>query len=109
VIPHEIRPTSPSAYALHSRSLLLVFALNLLWAPRAHGWDVVDGPPTDKPAAWLILRGDTSVGQLTVGVSGEAEMDWGAPDQGGERHYEVPSHEDMRDCVTDLEDAVGLT
>jgi hypothetical protein len=46
---------------------------------------------------------------LTVGVSGEAEMDWGAPDQGGERHYEVPSHEDMRDCVTDLEDAVGLT
>jgi hypothetical protein len=79
------------------------------WEAAGIGWEVVDGPPTDKPAAWLILRGDTSVGQLTVWVSGEAEMDWGTPDSGCERHYDLDSLKAMRACVTDLEEAVGLT
>ena len=71
-------------------------------------WEVVHGPPTDKPAAWLILRGETSVGQLTVWVSGEAEMDWGTPEEGRERHYDLNSREALSACVTDLEDAVGV-
>ena len=70
---------------------------------------VVDGPPTDKPASWLILSGDTTIGQVTVWVSGEAEMDWGTPENGGERHYDLASRSALSACVTDLERAVGLT
>ena len=78
------------------------------WDASGAGWEVVDGPLTDKPACWLILSGNTTIGQLTVWVSGEAEMDWGTPDNGGERHYDLESREALNACVSDLERAVGL-
>jgi hypothetical protein len=79
------------------------------WEAAGVGWELFDGPPTDKPASWLILNGSTAVGQLTVWVSGEAEMDWGTPEDGGERHYDLDSREALNACVTDLEDQIGLS
>ncbi len=79
------------------------------WEAAGVGWKVVDGPLTDKPASWLVLNGSTAVGQLTVWVSGEAEMDWGTPDNGGERQNDLDSRESLSACITDLEEAVGLS
>ena len=78
------------------------------WEAAGVGWEVIDGPLTDKPASWLILSGSAAIGQLTVWVSGEAEMDWGTPDNGGERHYDLGTREALSACVSDLEGAVGL-
>ena len=79
------------------------------WAEAGALCEVVDGRLTDKPAAWLILSKDEITGQLTVWVSGEAEMDWGTPEHGDARHYDLDSLEDLRACVSDLENALGLT
>jgi hypothetical protein len=81
------------------------------WAEGGALCEVVDGPLTDKPAAWLILSKDEATGQLTVWVSGEAEMEWCTPEHGDgrHRHYDLDSLEDLRACVSDLEDALGLT
>ena len=78
------------------------------WEAAGIGWQVVNGPPTDKPASWLILSGQEVLGQVTVWVSGEAEMDWGTPEDGGERHYDLDSREALLACVEDLEGLVGL-
>jgi hypothetical protein len=78
------------------------------WESAEFTWEVVDGPPTDKPAAWLVLHGPQGSGQLTVWVSGEAELDWGTPTLGGERHYDLDSPESLAACVTDLEREMGL-
>jgi hypothetical protein len=79
-----------------------------LWEAAGVGWEVIDGPLTDKPASWLILSGNTTIGQLTVWVSGEAEMDWGTPDNGDQRLYDLDSREALSACVTDLERTIGL-
>lgn len=79
------------------------------WEAAGVGWEVVDGPATDKPASWLILSGHSTIGQVTVWVTGEAEMDWGTPHDGGERHYDLDSWESLNACITDLEGAMGLS
>lgn len=76
------------------------------WEDVGFGWEVVDGPLTDKPASWLVLSANAVLGQLTVWVSGEAEMDWGTPDNGGERHYDLDTRDDLSKCVDDLEAAL---
>jgi hypothetical protein len=78
------------------------------WETAGVGWKVVDGPMTDKQAAWLVLSGKRVIGQLTVWVSGEAETDWGTPESGGQRHYDLASRDALSACITDLERAVGL-
>lgn len=60
----------------------------------------------DKPASWLVLNANAALGQLTVWVSGEAQMDWGSPSDGGARHYDLASVDDLRRCVDDLEAAL---
>lgn len=76
------------------------------WTDDGLGWKIVDGPLTDKPASWLVLSANAVAGQLTVWVSGEAEMDWGTQDNGGERHYDLDSRDDLSQCVDDLEAAL---
>jgi hypothetical protein len=65
------------------------------WAETGVGWEIVDGPQTDKPASWLILSADGALGQLTVWVSGEADIECGTPSDGGERHYDVDSSDEV--------------
>ncbi|MGW5195184.1 hypothetical protein ACWEOO_38435 [Kribbella sp. NPDC004138] len=77
------------------------------WAEAGAVHEVVDGPLTDKPAAWLILSKDELAGQLTVWSSGEAEMQWGTLEHLDARHYDAV--EDLRTCVSDLEAALRLT
>ncbi len=81
---------------------------HLDWHNREVTWSVGHGPPTDKPAAWLVLRGSSGDGQLTVWVSGEAEMDWGNEHQTQARHYDLKTEADVRSAVRDLETAIGL-
>lgn len=68
----------------------------------------MEGPVTDEQASWLILSADDALGQLTVWVSGEAEMDWGTPDNGGTRHYDLESRRDLNRCVDELEAELRL-
>ena len=76
------------------------------WSKTGIEWQVVDGPLTDKPASWLVLSANAALGQLTVWVSGEAEMDWGSPSDGGARRYDLVSVDDLSHCVDDLETAL---
>jgi hypothetical protein len=76
------------------------------WAQTGIGWEIVDGPQADKPATWLILSANGALGQLTVWVSGEADIEWGTPSDGGERHYDVDSNDELSQCVDDLEAAL---
>lgn len=76
------------------------------WAGRGIVWEIVHGPLRDKPASWLVLNANAALGQLTVWVSGEAQMDWGSPSDGGARHYDLASVDDLRRCVDDLEAAL---
>ena len=48
------------------------------------------------------------LGQLTVWTSGEADMDWGTPDNGGSRHYDLESRDDLNRCLDDLEAELRL-
>ncbi|GAA3527043.1 hypothetical protein AFL01nite_04150 [Aeromicrobium flavum] len=73
------------------------------WRREEFGFEVLDGPITDKPASWLVLSLNGVLGQLTLWVSGEAEMDWGTPEDGGERHYDLGSSAELERCVDDLE------
>ncbi|MBF4162591.1 hypothetical protein [Nocardioides acrostichi] len=81
----------------------LVAARENRWQREGFEHEFADGPMTDKPASWLRLDLRGALGQLTVWVSGEAEMDWGMPDKGGERHYDLSSVGDLERCVDDLE------
>ena len=69
---------------------------------------VVDGSPTDKPAAWLTLDTAGASGQLILWVSGEAEMEWGTSAVDGQRHYDLDSASALRTCVDELESVLGL-
>lgn len=62
-----------------------------VWEQAGTRWEIVDGPLTEKPAAWLTLTSRDMVGCLIVWMSGEAEMEWGTPDRGGERHFDLDS------------------
>ena len=111
----EVVSKAPNSGTLVPVDLAL---LHLIVDERRGSWDeagvqaeVTNGPVTDKPAAWLVLNNNDKIGQLTVWVSGEAEMDWGnwgTPEDGGERHDDLGSADSLRACVTDLERAVGL-
>lgn len=86
----------------------IVVTRHLDWHNREVTWSVGHGPPTDKPAAWLVLSGRSGDGQLTVWVSGEAEMDWGDGQGTQARHYDLMTDADLLSAVRDLETAVGL-
>jgi hypothetical protein len=82
------------------------------WENSSVEWQMIDGPQTPKPAAWLQLRTDTAEGQLTAWVSGEAEMDWSIAKEAWTNHaphYDLESTADLRTCVDDLERNLGLT
>jgi hypothetical protein len=78
------------------------------WRSAGLTCELVKGRPTDKPASWLILSASDALGQLTVWATGEAEMDWGTPDNGGSRHYDLESRDDLNRCVDDLEAELRL-
>lgn len=56
----------------------------------------------EKPAAWLTVALGERTGRLIVWTSGEAEMDWGTPDSGGQRHYDLESSASPRACVDEV-------
>ena len=71
--------------------------------------EVIDGRPTDKPAAWIVLTTPSDVGQVILWASGESEFEWGTPERGGNRHCEIHSREELEACIDDLEFVLGLT
>lgn len=62
----------------------------------------------EKPAAWLTLALGERAGRLIVWTSGEAEMDWGTPDSGGQRHYDLESSGSLRACVDEVATLVHI-
>jgi hypothetical protein len=69
------------------------------WESSSVEWQIIDGPGTPKPAAWLQLRTDTAQRQRTVWVSGEAEMDLGIVKEAWTNHalhYDLESTADLR-------------
>ena len=41
------------------------------WRANGDSWELHEGPETNNPAAWLILRKGNAYGQLTLWTSGE--------------------------------------
>lgn len=86
----------------------LVDERHLHWRAAGARWEIIDGPRTDKPAAWVVLTTDAAIGQLTVWVSGEAEMEWGTVRGVNVRHYDLDSVDALRTCLAALERALGF-
>lgn len=63
------------------------------------------GAETPKPAAWVILESPRASGQLTVWVSGEADMDFGPVD--GSNNVSTTTEGVTSDTVGDLLDELA--
>lgn len=98
--------------ALMDVSLLSALAAERrdLWVSAGVTWELSDSPLTDKPASWLVLTSGAAVGQLTLWVTGEAELAWGDTESGEthQRHHDLVSTESLRSCLTDLESVLGI-
>lgn len=73
------------------------------WRANGVSWELHEGPETNKPAAWLILRKGNADGQLTLWTSGEVELDWGSsPADTRCEHHEVLDSGALEKCVDSL-------
>ncbi|MFZ2514125.1 MAG: hypothetical protein WAW82_00485 [Candidatus Lutibacillus vidarii] len=70
------------------------------WRANGVSWELHEGPETNKPAAWLILRKGNADGRLTLWTSGEVELEWGSsPADSRCQHREVLDRDDLDRCV----------
>ncbi|MEV5575275.1 hypothetical protein AB0L06_34995 [Spirillospora sp. NPDC052269] len=74
------------------------------WEAAGIQWQLITGPPTDKPATGVICENADSLAQLTVWASGEAELDLGHPttDATTGIHYDLATLEDLNACLDKL-------
>lgn len=78
------------------------------WAARGAAWEIIHGPATANPAAWVVLTLGDSVGQLTLWATGEAQLDWGDRATGGAGHYDLASRDDLDAALDVLEIELGI-
>jgi hypothetical protein len=79
------------------------------WRSAGVAWQVIRGPETDKPAAWLQIARGAAAGELILWASGEAEVSY-VPAGSSEPvcvHQELSSAAQLAACVDDLVRQVG--
>lgn len=74
------------------------------WGSAGVTWTLHRGPSTPKPAAWVVCETAEAAGQLTVWVSGEAELEVGYVDRDDFHavHYDLEDDGALRDCLDEL-------
>src|SRR5690242_15399152 len=80
------------------------------WRENGVQWRIRRCPAAPKPAANLSVERASAMADLTLWMSGEAELGW-SPDAGTEpgwRHYEISSVLELNACLDDLEAHLGL-
>jgi hypothetical protein len=80
------------------------------WRENGVQWRIRRGPATPKPAANLSVERASAMADLTLWVSGKAELGW-SPDADTEpvwRHYEISSALELNACLDDLQAHLGL-
>jgi len=80
------------------------------WRENGVQWRIRRGPATPKPAANLSVERASAMADLTLWMSGEAELGW-SPDADTEpawRHYEISSALELNACLDDLQAHLGL-
>lgn len=78
-----------------------------LWAT----WEVTHGTQPPKPSKSLRLETTDALAELTMWVSGEADLSWVRPIPDADvrvEHYEITDELGLRGCLDDLEGHVGL-
>jgi hypothetical protein len=81
------------------------------WANAGATWEVTHGRATPKPAAWIRVETSDAMGELTLWVSGEADMAWVRPIPDGDiqqEHYEITGELGLRGCLDDFERHLGI-
>jgi len=87
------------------------------WRQAGARWELVrhrlpDGRLTDKPSASVRVETEAGLAELTVWVSGEADLSHlRLPDEGGDiavETYELTSAVGLNGCLDDLERHVGM-
>ena len=87
-----------------------VSARAVAWHSGGVRWRIARGPATPKPAVTLSAERPPAMADLTLWISGEAELAWAA-DSGAEpvtEHYEISSGLGLNACLDDFESYLGL-
>ena len=80
------------------------------WRAAGARWQIIRWPITDKPATSLRMEVADAVAELTLWVSGEAEMGHvrNIEEQPQWEHYEIKTALALNRCLDELEARVGL-
>ena len=79
------------------------------WRLAGVWWRVVDKQGTDWQAVCLDLSVADRAGQLVLWASGDVDMFWSLDlEHLGTQHHAVEDVAMLRDCLTELEGALGL-
>ncbi len=89
-----------------------VAARRARWEAARVTWEIVRGPVTDKPAASLRAEAPTAVAELTLWVSGEADLTHAGlvpvVTELAIEHYELTSALGLAGCLDDFEALLGI-
>jgi hypothetical protein len=80
------------------------------WRAADVRWQIIQGAVTNKPSASLRAEKADAMAELTLWVSGEAELGYvrGIEDEPLWAHYEITTAVGLNSCLDDLETHVGL-
>jgi hypothetical protein len=80
------------------------------WRHADARWEIIRWPVTDKPAASLRVEKAGAEAELTLWVSGEAELIYarGIGEEPVSKHYEITTALGLNGCLDDLETRIGL-
>jgi hypothetical protein len=82
------------------------------WETEGVSWEIVRGPPTMNPASSLRAKAPTAVAELTLWVSGEADLSHTKLGpiltEPKVEHYEITSQLGLDGCLSDFERHLGL-
>ena len=82
------------------------------WAAAGVTWEIVRSPATDKPATSLRAEAPTAVAELTLWVSGEADLTHAGlvpvVTELSVEHYEITSALGLAGCLDDFETVLGI-
>lgn len=87
-----------------------VFARTVRWRAAEARWEIARWPVTDKPAASLRVETAVGMAELTMWVSGEADLVYlrHPETEPVTEHYELTAALGLVGCLDDLEGFVGL-
>lgn len=81
------------------------------WTASGASWEIRRGTQPPKPAVSLRIETTDGLAELTIWVSGEADLSWVRPTPDADicvEHYEISGELGLRGCMDDLEGHLGI-